>query len=215
MVKKRKGQNHENLEFTEEKIQYDNPDSQVKSPEEFEFFISGLSKKANEIDVHELFEPVGEISSIRILKDSYGNSKETAIVKITAKAEDVISLNKSQIRGKKIRIQMNSDRLKKNKNLMNSLIVFVGNLPLTANEDMIGEFFAKCGEVKEVKIAKDDEGRLRGFCYVEYLNAETATRALELNGTQFEGKVLRIDPAIKQKPVIENFYRPYKWALEA
>ncbi len=69
--------------------------------------------------------------------------------------------------------------------------LYVGNLNYTATSRQLEELFSRYGEVKQVNII---EGR--GFGFVELSSTEEAQKAKEeLNGTDFEGRTLRIDEA--------------------
>lgn len=72
--------------------------------------------------------------------------------------------------------------------------LYVGNLPFSATEDGVREFFSSVGEVQSVKIITDrDTGRSRGFCFVEMQNADAAIA--ELNGKEMDGRKLTINEA--------------------
>jgi len=71
--------------------------------------------------------------------------------------------------------------------------VFVGNLGFRTTENGIREFFYDCGEIKDVRISLDEEGRSRGFAYVEFETSQAAKTALEYNGADLDGRYLRID----------------------
>jgi RNA recognition motif-containing protein len=69
--------------------------------------------------------------------------------------------------------------------------LYVGNLKYSVSTSQLEELFANYGEVKQVNII---EGK--GFGFVEMSSAEEAEKAKEsLNGTDFEGRVLRVDEA--------------------
>lgn len=78
--------------------------------------------------------------------------------------------------------------------------LYVGNLPFTATEDAVRNLFAAHGNVEKLSLINDrDTGRPRGFGFVEMSNAD-ATRAMQaLNGTDFDGRALRINEA-QDKP---------------
>ena len=76
--------------------------------------------------------------------------------------------------------------------------LYVGNLPFTANEDMVRDLFAQDGRgVTEVKLITDrDTGRPRGFGFVEMGNAEDANAAVSaLNGHSMDGRALTVNEA--------------------
>ena len=69
--------------------------------------------------------------------------------------------------------------------------VYVGNLKYSVTNEQLQEIFSGYGTVKNVNVI---EGR--GFGFVEMSSVEEAQKAKEaLNGTDFEGRVLRIDEA--------------------
>lgn len=72
--------------------------------------------------------------------------------------------------------------------------LYVGNLPFSATEESVREFFSPVGEVESVKIITDrDTGRSRGFCFVEMQNADAAIT--ELNGKEMDGRKLTVSEA--------------------
>lgn len=74
--------------------------------------------------------------------------------------------------------------------------IYVGNLPWSATEADLRDFFAPYGEVASVSIVLDREtGRSRGFAFVEMPDAD-ALRAIEdSNGKPMNGRPLRINEA--------------------
>lgn len=56
--------------------------------------------------------------------------------------------------------------------------LFVKNLPYDATEDTIGELFEDHGKVESVRIANEN-GRSKGFCYVEFAEASSVTGIAE------------------------------------
>uniref|UniRef100_A0A914XAU6 RRM domain-containing protein n=1 Tax=Plectus sambesii TaxID=2011161 RepID=A0A914XAU6_9BILA len=75
--------------------------------------------------------------------------------------------------------------------------VFVGNLPYSAGEQDIAEFFTQIGPVVHVRIVTDREtGRPKGFGFCEFDNEGAAQQAVQtLNGADFMGRSLRVDYA--------------------
>ncbi|MBN2227428.1 MAG: RNA-binding protein [candidate division Zixibacteria bacterium] len=69
--------------------------------------------------------------------------------------------------------------------------LYVGNLTYSVTNEKLAELFAAYGEVKNANII---EGR--GFGFVEMSTPDEAQSARDaLNGTDFEGRTLRIDEA--------------------
>ncbi len=76
--------------------------------------------------------------------------------------------------------------------------LFVGNLPESATDASLGALFAEYGEVQGSEVIIDREtGRARGFGFVE-MEAEDAARASHnLNGREFDGRVLKVKETLE------------------
>jgi hypothetical protein len=71
----------------------------------------------------------------------------------------------------------------------------LGNLSFDATEGDIGDFFGDC-QVTNVRIVEDKlEMKPKGFGYVEFGSLDGLKKALELSGTQFQGRNIRVSVA--------------------
>jgi len=68
--------------------------------------------------------------------------------------------------------------------------VFVKGLRMTIQESELRELFGSCGELQAVRLARDSDGRSRGFAYIEFGSAEALQKAVAMNNTEFQGKIL-------------------------
>lgn len=75
--------------------------------------------------------------------------------------------------------------------------LFVGNLPYSATQESLAEFFAAAGTVESVNIVTDKmSGRSRGFGFVEMSSEDEAKKAIdELNGKELDGRALIVAEA--------------------
>lgn len=79
--------------------------------------------------------------------------------------------------------------------------LFVGNLPYTMTSDDLRQAFSKVGAVADANIVSDKmTGRSRGFGFVEMASDEDAKKALDLNGTEVEGRKIFVSEARPQAP---------------
>ena len=83
--------------------------------------------------------------------------------------------------------------------------LYVGNLSYSVTNERLEELFANYGEVKQVNII---EGR--GFGFVEMSNSSEAEKAKEsLDGSDFEGRTLKVDEARPPRDRQRRDYRRY------
>lgn len=55
------------------------------------------------------------------------------------------------------------------------------------------ELFSEAGAIKDVRVATQEDGKSRGFAFVEFENAADAQEGLKLNGKELEGRELRLN----------------------
>ncbi len=74
--------------------------------------------------------------------------------------------------------------------------IYVGNLPFTATEGEVRDFFASYGDVINVSLPTDREtGRPRGFAFVEMDDGDADTAINALDGATLGGRALRVNEA--------------------
>ncbi len=80
--------------------------------------------------------------------------------------------------------------------------LYVGNLPYSATDAILGETFAQCGTVTSSKIITDrDTGRSKGFGFVEMSTEQEAQNAInKFNGADWEGRPMTVNEAKPMAP---------------
>jgi RNA recognition motif-containing protein len=74
--------------------------------------------------------------------------------------------------------------------------LYVGNLPFSATEEAVRTLFSAHGTVETISLITDREtGQARGFGFVEMSSADASRAMQALNGTDFEGRALKINEA--------------------
>ena len=77
--------------------------------------------------------------------------------------------------------------------------VHLGNLSFDATVGDVTDFFTGC-EITNVRIIEDKElNKPKGFGYAEFASLDGLKQALTLNGTQFQGRNIRISVADPRK----------------
>ncbi|KAI8973305.1 hypothetical protein BDF20DRAFT_881649 [Mycotypha africana] len=83
--------------------------------------------------------------------------------------------------------------------------VWVGQLSFRATEDDIQAYFDSCGTITEVRLRTDPStGNSRGFAYIDFADAAGKKAALELDGTEFMERYIKVDNANAAKPRNNN-----------
>ncbi|XP_023225093.1 eukaryotic translation initiation factor 4H-like [Centruroides vittatus] len=76
---------------------------------------------------------------------------------------------------------------------------YVGNLPQNCGEDDFENIFVNLN-IREIRMIRDREtNRFKGFGFVEFEDLESFRAALELNGSHYGGKNIRVDVATRRR----------------
>mmetsp|Transcript_33011 Transcript_33011/g.68763 ORF Transcript_33011/g.68763 Transcript_33011/m.68763 type:complete len:212 (-) Transcript_33011:533-1168(-) len=71
--------------------------------------------------------------------------------------------------------------------------LYVGNIAFDCHEDDLEALFATAGEVGEISLVRDDEGKNRGFGFVTMRTLEAGEKAMEeLNGANVRGRNIAV-----------------------
>merc|ERR1712032_719294 len=190
-----------------------------------ELFVRNLPWKADENCVSDYFNKYGKVENVKILYDKMtGKAKGIGFVNFDSRsdAENVIKHGDDlEIDGRKIDVNFSNqrrerpnrefgrrddrdrdrrdDRDRRREPNPESKTIFVGNLSFKTDEDSIRDFFDDCGSIEDVRIAYTQEGKVKGFCHVEFDSIGSAAKAMKKNGQEFNGRDLRIDFSSERK----------------
>ena len=83
--------------------------------------------------------------------------------------------------------------------------LYVGNFVYATTEEQLEQLFSEYGEVVQVNIIGN-----KGFGFVEMSSTEEAEAAKEaLDGTEVEGRTLKVDEARPRKPRSDRDFHKY------
>jgi RNA recognition motif-containing protein len=148
--------------------------------------VKNISKNLSARDFYIMMREFGDIKLCKFVVDCYGNSKgsghvyyydesssKTAIEKLNGKEQQNENGNAiSPLIVCKLILGKTKDNFKNN--------LYVKNFPKDKDytEDSLEKFFAKYGEIKSVKISRDEKGNSKGFGFVCFTNPGTANQVV-------------------------------------
>ncbi|KAI9716965.1 MAG: Splicing factor [Chrysothrix sp. TS-e1954] len=167
--------------------------SQVKRDRENTLVtVNGLPLDCNDEKLRRFFKDCGEILSMSLTASKNGASN-SAVVEF-ASAEDVLTArtkDKKKLDGATVQVKAGT-----------RTTLWVTNYPAEADEEFIRTLFKSYGDIVEVRFPSLLVNTHRRFCYVQFLTAEQAEAATELDGMPTEHDLKLIakisDPKIKQ-----------------
>jgi nucleolin len=173
----------------------------------YEVIIKGLPFASGEQDITEFFQGCGDIENVNVLKGHDGRSKGIAFVKFSDEksVQKAIALTETELGGRTVHIEKtvpkeqrsaggdrdrNQQRAERDPN---STTVFIGNLSYSTDETSIRKLFDSCGKITEVRVTMGQDGRPRGFGYVEFSSADSVDKAISKTGADLDGRAVRVD----------------------
>ncbi|NXI50742.1 NUCL protein, partial [Chloroceryle aenea] len=158
-------------------------------------FVKNLPYRLTEEEMREVFENALEI---RIVMNKEGNSKGMAYVEFKTEAEANKALEEkqgSEIDGRAMVIDFTGEKShqdhQKGGGDRESKTLIVNNLSYAASEETLQELFKKASSIK---MPQTNQGRPKGYAFVEFPTAEDAKEALNsCNNTEIEGRAIRLE----------------------
>ena len=79
--------------------------------------------------------------------------------------------------------------------------LFVGNINWNASKEDLENIFSQYGELEEVILIKDENGRSKGFGFVEMATPEGGSAAIDMyHGKMLDGRTLTVNEARPLEP---------------
>ena len=209
--KKKKSSESEKEEEEEEELKKEREIKKIRysSGTWPEIFIKNLSYSTTEESLRNYFKKYGEVESTKIVYDKEtGRSKGVGFCKFKnpSSAEKVINSGQLELDGRPIGITLSNEKpekkqvqFKKTENFTGEKFsVFVGNLSFKSNEDGLKKLFSDCGNILDIRITKNKEGKSKGFAHIDFDSQEGMNNAISKNGFILDGRELRVDKSVSK-----------------
>merc|ERR1719318_2187557 len=169
-------------------------------------FIKNLDKSIDNKALYDTFSAFGNILSCKIVCDENGSRGYGFVHFETEEAarNAIEKVNGMLLNGKKVfvgkfmsrkeRMEQMGDKAKKFTN------VYIKNFGDVLDDEKLRDMFEKYGKIISAKVMVDESsGRVRGFGFVSFEDAETAEKAVdELNGSDVGGRTMYVGRAQKK-----------------
>lgn len=183
--------------------------------QEPEVIVSGLPFNATDNDIKNHFKNCKNVVNVKIMMGQDGRPRGKAFVKFSSvdAMTKAIALNESQMNGwviyveqtrpREQQISKTNDRFggsSQNANGVESTNIIVRNLSFNVDEERLRSCFSGCGNIKGVRIMKNEENRSKGFGFVDFFNVESARNAVSKSGEKFDGREMNIEYSLPRGP---------------
>lgn len=184
--------------------------------EHSELFVKNMSYNSNEDSLYEAFSQFGTVTNVKILYDkNTGKSKGIGFIRFECRKEAENAMqNVGEVDGRNIQCAWSNEkpsgdsqggRNDRNQGRQNQggfqkvdhdgpvHTIFIGNLGFRTSEKTVASFFADCGRVVDVRIAKGEDGRSRGFCHLDFDSPDAVEKAKSKQNLNLDGREIRVD----------------------
>lgn len=167
-------------------------------------FVKNLNSSIDNKSLYDTFSMFGNILSCKVSTNSKRESLGYGFVHYEsdeAAQAAIARVNGKVIAGQKVIVQPFKSKNERGGSNTAAIFtnVFVKNLAEEVTEAELSELFAKHGKTTSVMLAMGEEGKNKGFGFVNFEEVEAAAAAVEaLNGTDLKGKKLYVGRAQKR-----------------
>jgi len=186
------------------RIMWSQRDPSMRKSGKGNIFIKNLDKKIDHKSLFDTFQQFGNILSCKIELDETNESKGYGYIQFATQeaAEKAIDkVNGKMLNGKKVFVGSFVPRKERiaeahNKKFTN---VFIKNLDEKVDDEELKNMFSAHGIIKSAVIMRDDQGKSKGFGFVNFEKPEEAEAAVaKLNDTELDGKTVFVGRAQKK-----------------
>jgi polyadenylate-binding protein len=200
------------------RIMWSQRDPNLRKTGQGNVFIKNLDSAIDNKALHDTFAAFGPILSCKVAQDEMGNSKGYGFVHYEsneAANQAIKHVNGMLLNEKKVFVGHHiakRDRMSKFEEMKaNFTNIFVKNVSLEATDDEFRELFEKFGNITSASLAQDENGKSRGFGFVNYTDHEDAEVAVaNLHDIDFKGQRLYVGRAQKKHEREEELRKQYE-----
>ncbi|KAL5489877.1 PAB1 [Sanghuangporus weigelae] len=202
------------------RIMWSQRDPALRKTGQGNIFIKNLDDGIDHKALHDTFAAFGNVLSCKVATDENGRSRGFGFVHYdTSEAAEtaIKAVNGMLMNDKKVYVghyiskKERQAHIEEQKSQFTN--IYVKNLDSEVTDDEFMEMFGKYGEVTSAVVQRDEEGRSKGFGFVNYKEHESAQAAVDgLHDSDCKGKKLFVTRAQKKSEREEELRRSYEQA---
>jgi len=204
------------------RIMWSQRDPALRKTGQGNIFIKNLDEAIDNKALHDTFAAFGNVLSCKVATDEQGRSRGYGYVHYeTAEAADIAikAVNGMLLNDKKVYVGHHISRKERQSKLeeMRSQFtnLYVKNIDPEVTQEEFVELFAKYGSVTSAVIQFDDDGRSKGFGFVNFENHEQAQEAVDgLHDFEYKSRKLFVSRAQKKAEREDELRKTYEAAKQ-
>ncbi|XP_076324339.1 RNA-binding protein 28 [Tachypleus tridentatus] len=193
--------------------------------------VTNLPQDATKQQVENIFSDIGPVKKCIVVKKRGENEDAEDVCTgvayvVFAVREDAVSATERSFKIGEQNLQVSLAQPKKNSSIKKQYVtkeirqqlkekikskkgrLIIRNLSFKATDEKIKKTFSKFGNITEITIPKKEDGKMKGFAFVQFEKTSNAIKAINsLNAKEFLGRPIAVDfslPKLKYKEVAEK-----------
>ncbi|KAK0201693.1 hypothetical protein DFS33DRAFT_1375245 [Desarmillaria ectypa] len=170
-------------------------------------YIANFPESADDAYIRNIFGEFGVIFDVRWPSKKFKNTRRFCYVQYTSPtaAQAALSLHGKELEPhQSLSVLISNPERKKDRtdHDADNKEIYVAGLNKITSSDDLRQLFKQHGEVKDVRMATDQNGQCKGYAFIEYKVAEHATAALQLNNFELKKRHIAVtmsDPRAKAR----------------
>lgn len=183
--------NFKNIRNQPCRIMWSHRDPSLRKSGVGNIFVKNLSKTIDNKQLYDTFSMFGNILSCKVATNMKGEALGYGFVHYETEQAATSAIQRVDgkvIAGQKVVVtsfKPKSDRASAKTPAFTN--VYCKNVPSDWSEEKITEIFEQFGPITSTMIAKDSEGKSKGFCFINFAEADSAAAAIEKMTSQVTG----------------------------
>ncbi|KAG6917977.1 hypothetical protein DXG01_017161 [Tephrocybe rancida] len=202
------------------RIMWSQRDPALRKTGQGNVFIKNLDEAIDNKALHDTFAAFGNVLSCKVATDEHGRSKGYGFVHYeTSEAGEqaIKAVNGMLLNDKKVYVGLHISRKERQSKLdeikAQFTNLYVKNLDTEVTQEEFEKLFSAYGTVTSALVSVDEEGKSKGFGFVNFEKHEDAQIAVdELNDSELNGKKLFVSRAQKKAEREEELRKSYEQA---
>lgn len=202
------------------RIMWSQRDPALRKTGQGNIFIKNLDEGIDNKALHDTFVAFGNVLSCKVATDEAGNSKGYGFVHYeTAESADaaIKAVDGMLLNDKKVFVGLHVPRKERQSKLdeirSQFTNLYVKNVDTDITQEEFTKLFEPFGTITSSVLQLDEEGKSKGFGFVNYESHEMAEKAVEtLNDTEINGKKVFVGRAQKRNEREEELRRSFEHA---
>jgi polyadenylate-binding protein len=165
-------------------------------------FIKNLAAEIDQKALYDTFAQFGKIVSCKLVTDAEGKSKGHGYVQYEddAAAQSAIdTVDGKELAGQQVSVSPFRRKEERGTSSNTFTNLYIKNLAESVTDDLLKEVFGAIGQLSSAVVMRDEEGKSKGFGFVNYESPEHAAEAVEqLNGHRHDDKEWEVSRAQKK-----------------